>query len=246
MRRNRQSPLFKRPLEYPKSRHGAAKQSPVFLCNPGNCTSYTSTNYILAGFVALGAAGGETADWSALDQSQIFPKPVGAKYQHCTFADKGQLNKSLTIAGASGGIFRHTRVASQDASILGWTCGNLISPASAAAEFFYDLLLAKRIIPGDMVDAMQDWRPLSVGWAKGQIQYGTGLMIQQTSWNATYPPVLGSWGSYVGHGGDTYGFLSESGILPQFNASFSAIANQADAGFCSRGVGLLTSPLAEL
>ena len=28
-------------------------------------------------------------------------------------------------------------------------------------------------------------------------------------------------------GGDTYGFLSESGVLPQFNASFSAITNQA-------------------
>ena len=25
---------------------------------------------------------------------------------------------------------------------------------------------------------VQDWRPLNVGWAKGQIQYGTGLMIQ--------------------------------------------------------------------
>eukprot|EP00439_Symbiodinium_sp_Y106_P058968 s3825_g8.t1 len=204
--------------------HGAAKQSPVFVCDPGACTSYTSTNYILAGFVALGASGG--TDWSALDQSQIFPKSAGGKYQQCTFADKGQLNNSLTIAGASGGFFRHTRVSSQDASILGWTCGNLVSPASAAAEFFYDLLIAKQIIPAKMVDAMQDWRPLNVGWAKGQIQYGTGLMIQQTSWNATYPPVLGSWGSYVGHGGDTYGFLSESGVLPQFNASFSAIANQ--------------------
>ncbi|CAE7449322.1 unnamed protein product [Symbiodinium sp. CCMP2592] len=204
--------------------HGAAKQSPVFLCDPGACTSYTSTNYILAGFVALGASGG--TDWSALDQSQIFPKSAGGKYQQCTFADKGQLNSSLTIAGASGGFFRHTRVSSQDASILGWTCGNLVSPASAAAEFFYDLLIAKQIIPAKMVDEMQDWRPLNVGWAKGQIQYGTGLMIQQTSWNATYPPVLGSWGSYVGHGGDTYGFLSESGVLPQFNASFSAIANQ--------------------
>ena len=50
---------------------------------------------------------------------------------------------------------------------------------------------------------------------------------RQASWNATYPPVYGSWGAYIGHGGDTYGFLSESGVLPQFNASFSAIANEA-------------------
>ena len=38
--------------------------------------------------------------------------------------------------------------------------------------------------------------------------------------------MLDSWGSYVGHGGDTYGFLSESGVLREFNASFSATANE--------------------
>lgn len=53
---------------------------------------------------------------------------------------------------------------------------------------------------------------------------------RQASWNATYPPVYGSWGAYIGHGGDTYGFLSESGVLPQFNATFSAIANEARIG----------------
>ena len=53
------------------------------------------------------------------------------------------------------------------------------------------------------------------------------VSMRQASWNATYPPVMGSWGSYVGHGGDTYGFLSESGVLSQFNASFSATANEA-------------------
>ena len=43
--------------------------------------------------------------------------------------------------------------------------------------------------------------------------------------------MLGSWGSYVGHGGDTYGFLSESGVLSEFNASFSATANEVQGGW---------------
>jgi hypothetical protein len=55
--------------------------------------------------------------------------------------------------------------------------------------------------------------------------------LRQSSWNATEPPVLGSWGSYVGHGGDTYGFLSESGVLSEFNASFSATANEVQGGW---------------
>ncbi|CAJ1460780.1 unnamed protein product [Effrenium voratum] len=208
--------------------HAAASQSPAFLCDPGQCTSYTSTNYVLAGFVALGAKG--QSDWTALDQAQIFPQPADAKYQRCRFADQGRLNSSLSVAGAAGSFLHRTQIFSQDASILGWTCGNLVAPASSAAEFFYDFLLAKRIIPEAMVDKMKDFRPLNVGWAKGTIQYGTGLMIQQASWNASYPPELDSWGSYVGHGGDTYGFLSESGVLSQFNASFSAIANQEYSG----------------
>jgi len=209
--------------------HAAAQQSPVFLCSPGNCTSYTSTNYVLAGYVALGATN-PTADWQSLDQTQIFPDPASPKYQKCTFADSGRLNTTLDIPGTAGSFLKRVQIYSQDASILGWTCGNLIAPAGSAAEFFYDLLIAKSIIPAEMVDKMQDFAPLNVGWAKGMIQYGTGLMIQQSSWNATEPPVLGSWGSYVGHGGDTYGFLSESGVLSEFNASFSATANEEYLG----------------
>ena len=33
------------------------------------------------------------------------------------------------------------------------------------------------------------------------MQNALHVLARQTSWNATYPPVLGSWGSYVGHGG---------------------------------------------
>lgn len=37
------------------------------------------------------------------------------------------------IGGASGGFFRHTRVSSQDASILGWTQGG-----PGLTGFFYN------------------------------------------------------------------------------------------------------------
>ena len=41
------------------------------------------------------------------------------------------------------------------------------------------------------------------------------------------PPHLEDWGAYEGHGGDTYGFLSEQGIVSRLgNASFSLVANQ--------------------
>ena len=55
------------------------------------------TNYVLAGFVALGALG-ESA-WDGLQQAQIFPQPLTAKYARCTFANTGSLNKSLDVPG---------------------------------------------------------------------------------------------------------------------------------------------------
>jgi hypothetical protein len=55
-------------------------------------------------------------------------------------------------------------------------------------------------------------------------------MIQQTSRAASFPPSLNDWGAYEGHGGDTYGFLSEQGRIPQLNASFSVVANEDGDG----------------
>ena len=82
--------------------------------------------------------------------------------------------------------------------------------------------------------------PLNKGWAAGAIQYGTGLMIQAVSPSASLPPKIGETATYVGHGGDTYGFLSENGYIPQLQAAMSVIANEDGNGnfvkevaFCS-------------
>ena len=43
-----------------------------------------------------------------------------------------------------------------------------------------------------------------------------GLMIEQVGElpsRVAHPPDFGAWGAYMGHGGDTYGFLSEQGII---------------------------------
>ena len=53
---------------------------------------------MLLGYVALGALGG--SEWQALDQAQIFPQPLAAKYARCSFATTGSLNRSLDVPGA--------------------------------------------------------------------------------------------------------------------------------------------------
>ena len=77
----------------------------------------------------------------------------------------------------------------QDATLLGWTCGNLAARASEVAAFFWDLLVARTVVSPRALAMMADVSPLSAGWAKGYLSYGTGLMLQQTSLNGTRPPV---------------------------------------------------------
>ena len=91
----------------------------------------------------------------------------------------------------------------QDATLLGWTCGNLAARAAEVAAFFWDLLVARTVVSPRALAMMADVSPLSAGWAKGYLSYGTGLMLQQTSTNGTRPPVATEWGAYLGHGGET-------------------------------------------
>ena len=63
-----------------------------------------------------------------------------------------------------------------------------------------------------------------------QRAYGLGLMIQQTNARGPYPPKLADDGAYVGHGGDTYGFLSEQGYYPTAAATIAVVANEDQRG----------------
>ena len=63
---------------------------------------------------------------------------------------------------------------------------------------------------------MQQFHLLDYGWDKGRLLYGAGLMIEQVGElpsRVAHPPDFSAWGAYMGHGGDTYGFLSEQGII---------------------------------
>ena len=107
-----------------------------------------------------------------------------------------------------------------------WTCGNAVGTPREVARFFWELLVAKSVVPPALLKEMERTVPLDKGWARGAIKYGAGLMVQQTAPRGPYPPSLDDYGAYLGHGGDTYGFLSEQGYVPQLNATFAVIANE--------------------
>merc|ERR1712048_196157 len=87
---------------------------------------------------------------------------------------------------------------------------------------------------GESIDIMTTFRPIDAGWAKGYIAYGTGLMIQDVRPNSGALPPLTGLSASIGHGGDTFGFLSSHGWYPHLNASISVIVNEdSDMGIPS-------------
>lgn len=198
-------------------------------CSPGNCTSYSSTNYVLLGFVLLAhqKQTGPSQAWTGLNLPALLGDIPGVH-----FATDGPLNQWLSVGGESI-AYGTDEILNQDASILGWTCGNVVSSGLAIARF-YDKLLRPggRQLSAESVAVMTNWSLVSVGWAANNLKYGAGLMIQEMSLQnlqTTYGEYLGmnyTAGTYIGHAGDTYAFMSDNGFVPFLNASFSVIVNQ--------------------
>lgn len=207
----------------------AAKQA--WPCQPGQCVFYSSTNYILLGFVLLILDGKRCADWASLRQSMIASEIMNSS----NFANDGLLNSSgLTVPGQAA--IGNTIVYGQRADILGWTCGNLLASSHHMARFMWELLVAKSILSESMLSIMTDFRDFSFGFGKAgdvvQIRYGAGLMAQQADYWKLYqsPWEYGDWGTTMGHGGDTYGFVSDQGFIPQLNATWSWVSNTENVG----------------
>lgn len=109
---------------------------------------------------------------------------------------------------------------------MGWTCGFGISSARDVAKFYYDLLgPQKKILSDDLVQKMQNFTTLDSGWAKGNVDYGGGLMTINNAPVSHGRAKIGDNATYVGHAGDTYGFQSTQGFFDKLNASMSVIVN---------------------
>ena len=210
----------------------AAAQSPQLHFAPGTRTEYSSTNYVLAGLVLLAHSPQAGGDWRRLDLfSLAIPPARRAAYANLRFVNDAPISSVATVAGASSFIpGQVTPIWEQSGGVLGWTCGNMAASALDVARFYRDLLVEGVLLRPPSVATMQQFHLLDFGWDKGGIYYGAGLMIEQieqpVSNHHFAPPDFGQWGAYMGHGGDTYGFLSEQGIIGRLgNASFSVVAN---------------------
>jgi hypothetical protein len=202
-------------------------------CNPGTCTAYSSTSYVMAGLL-LASVLNPDGDWfefdlaaAAFDDGSMFPSmafpPAG---QH-----DADLSRYLTTPGSSiAPTWPTTTIFNQNPSILGFTCGNMVATPRDVAAYFYHTLCPEgaRADPIPLLsDAARDemfrTEPLSKGWMAGRIEYGAGIMdLAYGSFSRHSQDFVVS---VKGHEGDTYGFLSSSGYVPELQGTYSVASN---------------------
>jgi len=103
----------------------------------------------------------------------------------------------------------------------GWTCGNLLSNAADAAYFVRALLGSDQVLSEGMRQEMLNFSTFTLGWSQGR-RYGLGVMdIEHFVRDFGRGPNI----SFIGHGGDTYGFVSLTGYNKEYDFGVSLAIN---------------------
>ena len=205
-----------------------------FICAPGSCGWFSSTNYILAGLIIAAHTGPQhTAmiPWDSYDQKSVLPIRPTAMYESFIFTKDKLLSQyqSLTY-NVSNGYDENGKSVWDVNADRGWTTGNLLTNAGDLTRFVYDLYTP----PGKMLQpymmspsAVYRFRPLQ----NKQLYYGLGTSLLSTNT---------STGILVGLIGNTYGFYSEVVYNLNFNFGLTVLLNHEESSY-EDSIGTITN-----
>lgn len=195
-----------------------------FACRPGECGRYSSTGYVILGFLLTYHAG--TA-WDAnvvpAYQAVVLPSDPDSsnEFSATYWAIHGILSSYSTPQNPVAHGYQPTGDWTWPfggdvynvSALAGWTCGNLIATAADTASFARALYgPVPRIVSAASVKQMT--RLSSLG--PGSWDYGMGTMALPGSRPGSV---------YVGHGGATYGFYSYVGYNIDKDFALAIITN---------------------
>jgi D-alanyl-D-alanine carboxypeptidase len=195
-----------------------------FDCDPGTCGEYSSSNYELLGLILAQQAG--ASSWDDYKQATGLPKDVLAQMPNTNFAVHGPCSKYTEVHAYSSE--QNPPVDVYNVSCTnGWTCGNLISNGGDAAFFVRALLgNGERVVRNATRQEMLKTSPLTTGWSTG-LEYGLGVMDLSRM-------VGEQAGSFIGHGGETYGFNAQTAYSRKHDFGLSLVANTENTFLISR------------
>lgn len=226
-------------LEYPYGAMQFASEigNQTLYFEPGSGVAYSSTSFLVAGLV-LAAVLQPQKPWWEFDLRDAALGDMRTRYPTMSFPPTGstgtKISESLTVPGTSvSSDWPSTTILQQNAAILGWTCGNMVSSAQDVARIYFDLLHSSgledlpRLINDESRSRMLNFKNATHGWNVGKLQYSAGLM--QTHYDYSDEPrdlenynyAFPAWG----HGGDTYGFCSQQAYVPKAQVAFSVTSN---------------------
>jgi D-alanyl-D-alanine carboxypeptidase len=185
----------------------------------GDC--YSSTNFMLLGFVLAHHAGAET--WESFDQHSIL-KEVLADFNSLSFARKGAPIDYTLVHGYDVTSYNNNTkaidVSGVDGVFGGWTASDVIGTVADLAALVYDMYGPdhKLLTAADVADMYDSTDPTDYGLATFNLSFVTGL------------PATGRKGRYsegvaFGHLGATYGYQSVVAFFPAFNMSIAVGTN---------------------
>lgn len=182
---------------------------------PPHGFTYCSVNFILLGYVL--AYFQDVPSWSALDQRSVLPTWL-REDDHVKFATHGPCNKYTSVHGydtkSRVSMSLRKTVDWADAScVAGWTGGNVLMSAAAAANWTAALYRpAGAVIPPGSSEAMYP---------------GPGEFYGLATFNLTgFNGLDGSKGVAWGHLGDTYGYTSIAAYFPAMDFGLAVLTNQ--------------------
>lgn len=191
------------------------KMGEGFQCAPGLCGMYSSSNYVLAGLILAQAAGDDS--WDEYDQKSSLPADVLAGMPTTTWALHGKCSKYTRVHGYTKTSSGQTVDVYNISCLAGWTCGNLMSNTADAAYFVRAYLGSERIVSKAMRAEIMKLQPFEIGWNIG-LWYGLGI-AEMKQWTGQQDF------SFIGHGGDTYGFNAMTGYSAHGDFGISIGAN---------------------
>jgi len=197
---------------------------PSLYCEPGDCSGYSSTSYQVAGMLLTSVLQPE-ASWDDMDQRGALGLSAD-RYPNMQFPNKGKISNTLTVPGkCTSQEWNYATIYDQDASMNGWTCGNVIANTKDYAQFWVDLLDEKATDPL-VSDASRTEMGRITRMTQGTLpgaSYGAGLQRLRAGGYHSHSSDLSS---FLGHEGDTYGFLAQGGFVPGLKAGFQLVLNR--------------------
>lgn len=164
--------------------------------------------------------------WEGLDQVQILPGAAQPLLRNSHFPKHGACSRvKRMVHGLALRGFQAPVDTWGLSCTNGWTGGNWAGATEDAARVVQSLWGSHGLLQPATAAAMRKMRPLDKGvWGIG-LPYGLGTMDLGSSLGGIYTRPVGT---YIGHGGETYGFTGQVGYIPKLNASLAVFANAED------------------